>query len=99
MMGTHWVRWDDPEDDATAKLFEYLGFIGATFDTHAEDEDWKELKTALRLQGCGARGYGIPKNSAVVYDSGGSMEALGKVPVCYENKEGSVREVPWVFYR
>ena len=59
MMGTYWVRWADPEDDGTAELFDCLGFVPTTFDTHAENEDWKELKTALHLQGSGSRGYGI----------------------------------------
>ncbi len=99
MMGARWVRWDDPKDDATAKLFDCLGFVRTTFDTHAEDEDWIELKTALQLQGSGAKGYGIPRDGAVVADSEGDLEALGKVPVCYENREGRVQEVPFVSSR
>lgn len=93
MMGTHWVSWEDPKDDATAKLFDCLGFVSTTFDTHAEDEDWKELKTALLLQGHGARGYGIPRDGVVVVDSEGNMEALGKVLLYYENIEGFVKKV------
>lgn len=92
MMGAYWVRWDDPKDDATAKLFKCLGFAGTTFDTHAEDEDWKELKTALRLQGPGAKGCGIPRNGMVVADSRGNMEVLGYDLVWYENNEGIVQK-------
>ena len=69
MMGTHWVRWEDPDNDATAELFDCLGFAPTVFDTHAEDEDWKELKMALQLQGPGSRGYGIPKGGVVSVDS------------------------------
>lgn len=95
MMGMHWVRWDDPENDATAKLFDCLCFAGTTFDTHAEDEGWKELKTALRLQGPGAKGYGIPRDSMVAVDVRGNMEVSGSSLVCYENKEGRI--VPGTF--
>lgn len=91
MMGRYWVRWEDPHDDATAELFDCLGFVPTTFDTHAEDEDWKELKAALRLQGPGARGYGIPRGGLVSYDGQGRMTALGKALLCYVNDGGTVR--------
>jgi cyanophycinase len=92
MMGTHWVRWEDPKDDATAELFDCLGFVPTTFDTHAEDEDWKELKAALRLQGPGAKGFGIPRGGMVVVDSQGNMDA--EIPLLrYENNGGEVQRV------
>lgn len=94
MMGSYWVSWDDPKDDATAKLFDCLGFIETTFDTHAEDEDWKELKMALKLQGPGAKGYGIPRDGMIIADSTGNMEAVGKSLVCFENNEGQVQKLP-----
>lgn len=91
MMGERWVRWKDPDDDATAELFDCLGFIHTTFDTHAEDEDWKELKAALKLQGPGAQGYGIPRGGLVSCDSRGQMAAFGKALLCYVNDGGTVR--------
>ena len=95
MMGTHWVRWENPNDDATAELFDCLGFAPTTFDTHAEDEGWKELKMALQLQGPGARGYGIPIGGMVSVDNQGQMVALEKTLLCYVNNEGQVQRVDY----
>ena len=90
MMGAHWVRWEDPKDDLTAELFDCLGFVPTTLDTHAEDEDWKELKTALRLQGSGAIGYGIPKGGMAVADSVGNLSA--EIPLIkFVNNSGTVQ--------
>ncbi|MGE5580669.1 MAG: Type 1 glutamine amidotransferase-like domain-containing protein [Bacillota bacterium] len=93
LMGTHWVRWVDPDDDATAELFPCLGFAPTTFDTHAEDEDWKELKTALRLQGPGACGYGIPSGGMAVVDSRGAITSSEKGLLRYMNVGGEVRQL------
>lgn len=93
MMGTYWVRWADPDDDATAELFRCLGLAPTTFDTHAEDEDWKELKMALKLQGPGARGYGIPSGGAAIVDDQGRIAALEKPLICYANAGGQVQLV------
>jgi len=92
MMGTHWVRWGNPQDDATAELFDCLGFAPNIFDTHAEDEDWKELKMALQLLGPGSHGYAIPTDGMVSLDSRGQVLALEKSPICYVNKEGRVQK-------
>lgn len=90
MMGAHWVRWIDENNDDTAELFDCLGFIPTTIDTHAEDEDWKELKTSLRLQGPGARGYGIPRDGALLYDVQSQIVALDKALLCYVNDNGQI---------
>lgn len=70
MMGTHWVRWKNPDDDGAAELFDCLGLVPFIFDTHAEDEDWKELKMALQLEGSGSRGYAIPSGGMVSGEPG-----------------------------
>lgn len=93
MMGTHWVRWENPQDDQTATLFACLGFAPAIFDTHAENEDWKELKMALQLRGTGQRGYGIPSGGLVCVDSQGQMAVLDKDLVCYANNGGQVQKI------
>lgn len=90
MLGTHWVRWADPDDDATASLFECLGFVPTVFDTHAEDEDWRELKTALRLMGPGAQGYGIPRDGMLSADGCGRLTSLEKEPLRFVNDGGRV---------
>ncbi|MCL2059109.1 MAG: Type 1 glutamine amidotransferase-like domain-containing protein [Oscillospiraceae bacterium] len=88
MIGAHWVRWDVPGDDSTAALFDCLGLVPATFDTHAEDEDWVELKATLRLMGDGASGYGIPRGGAISADSGGRLVNLTKEYLTYTYKNG-----------
>ncbi len=91
MMGDHWVRWRDPDDDDTAELFDCLGLVPATFDTHAEDEDWKELKACLRLMGPGAKGYGIPGGGMISGDSSGHLVNHEKELLCYENVNGHIQ--------
>ena len=89
MLGDYWVRWDTPGDDDTAGLFECLNIIPRTFDTHAEDEDWIELKTALRLMGDGARGYGIPRGGIISADSCGNLKNLMNEYLTFIYKDGT----------
>ena len=91
MMGAHWVRWENPEDDATAGLFDCLGLVPFVFDTHAEDEDWVELKTALRLMGSGTLGYGVPSGGFVRADSQGKLANLEKACLAFVNDGGQIR--------
>ena len=92
MMGAHWVRWENPDDDSTAELFDCLDFVPTIFDTHAEDEDWKELKMALRLRGSGEHGYGIPSGGMVVVDEQGTMTIPEKPLLCFVNNDGRVQQ-------
>jgi len=91
MLGSHWVRWEDENEDDTASLFNCLGIVPLIFDTHAEDEDWKELKTALKLMGKGAHGYGIPSGGMISADSSGNTVNIVKELLVYVNDNGSVR--------
>jgi len=93
MMGRHWVHWDIPDDNGTASLFDCLGFAPYTFDTHAESEDWVELRTAVRLMGDGSVGYGIRSNTMVVVDRDGRMTA-DKPPVACVNQAGRITYLP-----
>ena len=90
MMGSHWVRWDTPEDDDTAELFECLGFVPAIFDTHAEDEDWIEIKTALKLAGVGEQGYGLPRGCIISADSSGNLINIEKEYMTFINDNGAI---------
>jgi hypothetical protein len=78
MMGAHWVRWDVPGHDDTARLFDCLGFVPLLFDVHGEDEDWAELKTALKLLGNGSWGYGLPGGTVISADSRGTLMNPGE---------------------
>lgn len=93
MMGSRWVHWADPKDDSTASLFDCLGFTDTTFDTHAEDEGWRELILALKLQGKDARGYGIPIGGVITVDSQGEIKEIEKKLLCYVNDGNSVRKI------
>ena len=91
MLGSLWVRWDKPEDDSTAQLFDCLGIIPALFDVHGEEEGWAELKTALRLMGDGARGYALPSGCAISADSQGALVNLEKEYLVFANEGGQIR--------
>ena len=88
MLGSHWVRWDDPKDDSTAGLFECLGVVPAIFDTHAEDEDWIELKTALRLMGEGSRGFGVKKGGILESDGAGNLVNIKETYLTFTYRNG-----------
>ena len=76
MLAKEWVRWRDPEDNSTAELFPCLGFAPILCDTHGEEDDWAELRVAVKLAG-EKKGYGIPSGTALKVYSNGKIEALG----------------------
>ena len=90
MLGSHWVHWDVPEDDATSSLFDCLGILPALFDVHGEEENWVELKAALKLLGDGSIGYALPKESMISADSQGNIVPLEKEPLLFINEEGNI---------
>jgi len=94
MMGEKWVHWDVEDDDSTASLFDCLGFVPMTFDTHCEHEDWKELKCALRLMGPGARGYGLSSGGFYTADPAGRLSAYRNGPATFYNREGEISDRP-----
>jgi peptidase E len=77
MLARSWVRWADAGNDATAETFPCLGLAPLLCDTHAEKEDWQELKMLLRLSGP-ETGFGIPSGAALLAQADGSLSALGK---------------------
>ena len=77
MLARSWVRWTDPDSDSTAEAFPCLGLAPLLCDTHAEKEDWEELKVLLALSGA-ASGYGIPAGAALHVAGDGSLAALGR---------------------
>lgn len=73
MMGRYWVNMDEDNLGANPKLFGCLGIIPCIFDTHAENEEWIELKTALNLLGEGSIGYGLPTLGIITATSEGEL--------------------------
>jgi peptidase E len=77
MLAREWVRWRDPDNDATAEIFPCLGIAPVICDTHAEGDDWDELKALLALEPDNTEGYGIPSGAAIKVYPDGRVEALG----------------------
>ncbi|MEW6517644.1 MAG: Type 1 glutamine amidotransferase-like domain-containing protein [candidate division FCPU426 bacterium] len=88
MLGTRWVRWPDENNDDSAELFECLGLAPVLCDTHAEEDDWEELKTAVRLLAGRGCGYGIPTGGAIRVSPSGTLTAFGQPAVRYLRKHG-----------
>ena len=91
MLGLEWIRWRNPEDDTSAELFPCLGIASVICDTHAEEDNWMEIKALLRLKAEGARGYGIPTGTALKVAPDGQLTALGGAIPCFIRK-GSLVE-------
>lgn len=93
MLGQQWVRWKDPDDDATAELFPCMGCAPLVCDTHGEAEGWEELHALLRLAPALTRGYGITSGAALCAHPGGRLEALGGPVHCYINTGATVERL------
>jgi cyanophycinase-like exopeptidase len=90
MLGWQWVRWEDPEDDATTSLFPCMGFAPIVCDTHGEAEEWEELRSLLRLTPEGTVAYGIPTGAGLCVCPDGTLEALGTPVHCYARRGDAV---------
>jgi cyanophycinase-like exopeptidase len=83
MLGREWVRWENPDDDSTAVLFPCIGMVPVMCDTHAEGDNWEELKAAIKLKEEKDIGYGIPSGACLKIYPDGQLEALGNPVVTY----------------
>ena len=95
MMGRIWVHWEVENDDSTASLFDCLNFVPMTFDTHCENEGWKELKCALRLMGTNAQGYGLSTGGFYSADSNGHLLSFRNAPAVFRNQDGNIEAEVW----
>jgi peptidase E len=75
MLSEEWVRWIDPKDDSSVELMPCLGIVHLICDTHAEKDDWVELKTAVQLKKKGTIGYGITSGACLKVYADGRLEA------------------------
>jgi hypothetical protein len=79
LLAQRWIRWEDPEDDGSAALFDCLGIAPLLCDCHGEEDAWTELEALLRLAGEGSLGHGI-RSGAALRVAGGEPEVVcGKV--------------------
>lgn len=80
LLARRWLRWDDPDDDASAEPFDCLGLAPVLCDCHGEEDGWSELRALLRLAGDGATGLGLRSGAAVRVAPDGEVEtACGEV--------------------
>ena len=93
MLARSWVRWRDEYDDETAELVPCLGLAPLYCDTHAEEEDWGELRVLLGLADTGTMGYGIPTGSALCVTGDGSVQAIGGPVQRLSRLKGKVRRI------
>ena len=80
MLAREWVRFPG-DDDARAEIFPCLGIAPLHVDAHAEEEDWHELRTLVRLlHARGDRapvGLGLTKRGGVMVTGGAKVHAVG----------------------
>jgi peptidase E len=90
MLCREWVRWRDPRDESSAEMFACLGIVPLICDTHAEKDDWAELKTALQLKKDGQTGYGITAGAYIKVYPDGRLEPAGGPVVRYIFRNGAI---------
>jgi peptidase E len=93
MLAKKWVRWRNPDDDATAEVFPCLGFAPVLCDTHDEEGGWEELKSLLMLEKDGATGYGIATGTALRVFPDGRVEARGGAVHRYVRRGRKVKRI------
>ena len=93
MLAKGWIRWRDPEDDATAEIFPCLGIAPVICDTHGEQDGWEELQALLKLEKDGTIGHGIVSGTAIKVFPDGKVEALGGAIHQYAKRNGKVERL------
>ena len=93
MLAAEWVRWPDPNDEASAELFPCLGFAPVICDTHDEEGGWEELQAALALEKPGTHGYGIATGSGIKVYPDGRVEAVGGPVFQYIRQSSTVKRI------
>lgn len=92
MLARCWVRWADPSDDASVETFPCMGLAPLVCDTHAESDDWEELRTLLALTD-ETVGFGIPTGAALRISSDGTLSALGKAVHRLRRRRGRIERL------
>lgn len=77
LLGTTWIEWRDPADDASATPFDCLACAPLICDAHSEADDWSELRTLIGMLPPGAVGYGIASDAMLRLDPDGAIVPLG----------------------
>ncbi len=94
MLARQWVRWQDPNDAATAELFPCMGIAPVTCDTHGEADGWEELRALVQLTAPGTTCYGIPAGAGLKVYPDNRLEALGVPTQSFVKRGGLVVRGP-----
>jgi peptidase E len=93
MLARQWIRWRDPDDDASAVLFDCLGLAPIFCDTHGEDDGWEELQSLLRLCPVGTIGHGIVSGAGLIAQLDGTVAAIGGETHRFQKKSSGVVQI------
>jgi len=93
MLAQAWVRWRDPDDDASAERFPCLGFAPILCDTHDEASGWQELRALLAISPTGSIGYGIPSGGGITIEPDGTLTPCGRRLVLFRTDGVTVSEL------
>ena len=93
MLASQWIRWTDPEDEATASPFPCMAFAPVICDTHSEADDWVELVALLRLLPEGTVGHGIATNTGVRVAPDGTVSAMGGAVHRFRREASGVKRI------
>jgi peptidase E len=94
MLCKSWVCWSDPQDDSTAQLFSCQGLAPLICDTHAEGDDWIELKSALLLEKEGVVGYGLTSGACLQVYPDGKLKAEYSPVLRFKRVNGKIERQP-----
>jgi peptidase E len=97
MLCSEWVRWSNPDNDSTAALFPCLNIAPVICDTHAEEDEWEELRAALQLKIDGSIGYGISSGACLKVWHDGRTEAIGGDTARYIKRGNKVVKIDDLF--
>ena len=90
MMAQAWVSWPKPDGESSPRLNDCLALVPFLCDTHAEKDDWFELKTALQLREDGSVGYGISSGAYLMVSRDGRLQAKAGEVACFTNQGGKI---------
>jgi cyanophycinase-like exopeptidase len=93
MLARQWIRWPDPDDEASAALFDCLGLAPVFCDTHGEDDGWEELQALLHLSPVGTIGHGIVSGAGLIVKPDGTVSAIGGEAHRFQNKGSGVVQI------
>jgi len=91
LLGRWWVRWRDPEDEATAERFPCLGIASLSCDTHDEGSGWCELRTLAGLLSESEEGWGLPSGCLLVAGPDPARRWVGPEPLRLQGGGASPR--------